>query len=80
MILHVSMSCAKAIGSGKILSMSHAYPEPAEIPRKPAQFRTDPDSEEWRDSKYTYSEDEIAAVNGHYGWEAFRIRPEELSS
>lgn len=74
MILDVLRS---ASASGKILPMSHAYPQPVESAGKAAQFRTDPDAEDWRDSKYKYTESEIRAVNGHYGWEAFRLKPEE---
>lgn len=65
------------LDSGKILRMSHAYPEPTDIPRFAAQFRIAEDSEDWRDSKYQYTPSEIRAINGHYGWEAFRLKQED---
>lgn len=72
MILHMLRRHRR---SGKVSCMS----SPQQSPRRPAQFRTDPQSEEWRASRYTYSEAEIREINRHYGWQAFRIKPEEVT-
>ena len=76
MILHVSM-LTQWVDSCNILRMSHAYPEPIDTPRLDAQFRKAADSAEWLDCKYQYTPAEIRAINGHYGWEAFRIKPQQ---
>lgn len=42
----------------------------------PSQQRYTPNSEEWHECTFWYTEEEIKDINLRYGWEKYRLVPE----